>query len=101
MFQKELIVSKQVQQKECMLCHYWYFKKIGYKFESNVYNKCHDVVMTACELKNIAILNVKVAGYRFILQGVSKNDAIDILNKKRISTHLKQKFLYSEDVNKS
>ena len=101
MFQKELIVSKQVQQKECMLCHYWYFKKIGYKFESNVYNKCHDVVMTTCELKNIAILNVKVAGYRFILQGVSKNDAIDILNKKRISTHLKQNFLYSEDVNKS
>ena len=67
MFQKELIVSKQVQQKECMLFHYWYFKKIGYKSESNVYNKCHDVVMTAYELKNIAILNVKVADYRCIL----------------------------------
>ena len=67
MFQKELIVSKQVQQKECMFCHYWYFKKIGYKSEANVYNKCHDVVMTAYELKNIAILNVKVADYRCIL----------------------------------
>ena len=50
-----------------MLCHYWYFRKIGYKSESNVYNKYHDVVMTAYELKNIAILNVKVADYRCIL----------------------------------
>ena len=56
-----------MQQKECMLCHYWYFRKIGYKSESNVYNKYHDVVMTAYELKNIAILNVKVADYRCIL----------------------------------
>ena len=22
--------------KECMLCHYWYFKDIGYKFETHV-----------------------------------------------------------------
>ena len=86
---------------ECMLCHYWYFKKIGYKLESNVSGKCHDVLMTAYELKNIAILNVKVVDYRCILQGVSKNDAINILHKKRISTHLKQNFLYSEDVNKN
>ena len=38
--------------KECMLCHYWYFKDIGYKFESNVC-KCHDVLMTAYELKTL------------------------------------------------
>ena len=34
-----------------MLCHYWYFENIGYKFELNVCNKCHDVLMTAYELK--------------------------------------------------
>ena len=55
--------SKTSASGEYMLCHYWYFKDIGYKFESiesNVCNKCHDVLMTAYELKNIAILNVKV-----------------------------------------
>ena len=41
-----------------MLWHYWYFKDVGFKFEPHVCNKCH-VLMTAYELKNIAILNVK------------------------------------------
>ena len=38
-----------------MLCHYGYFKDVGFKFEPHVCNKCHDVLMTAYELKNIAI----------------------------------------------
>ena len=42
-----------------MLCHYWYFKDFGFKLEPPVCNKCHDILMTAYELKNIAILNVK------------------------------------------
>ena len=50
-----------------MLCHYWYFKDVGFKFEPHVCNKCHDVLMTAYELKNIAILNVKDADFKCIL----------------------------------
>ena len=34
-----------------MLCHYWYFKDVGYKFEPPFCNKCHDVLMTAYKLK--------------------------------------------------
>ena len=45
--------------KECMLCHYWYFKDVGFKFEPHVCNKCHNALMTAYELKNIAFLNLK------------------------------------------
>ena len=39
--------NKTCALKECMLCHYWYFKDIGCKFESNVCRKCHDILMTA------------------------------------------------------
>ena len=53
-------LDKTRPSKECMLCHYWYFKDVGYKFEPNVCNKCHNVLVTAYRLKNIAILNVKV-----------------------------------------
>ena len=66
--------------KECMLFHYWHFKNIGHKFESDFCNKCHDVLMTAFELKNIAILKVKGFDYRCILWGISKNEAVNILN---------------------
>ena len=50
-----------------MLCHYSYFKDVRFKFEPHVCNKCHDVWMTAYELKNIAILNVKGVEFRCIL----------------------------------
>ena len=36
--------------------------------------------MTAYELKNIAILNVKGVDYRCILWGISRNEAVNILN---------------------
>ena len=44
---EEIDANKTSALKECMLCHYWYIKDIGYKFESNVCNKNHDVLMTA------------------------------------------------------
>ena len=73
-------VNKTSVSKECMLCHYWYFKDVGFKFELHVYNKCHDILMTAYELKNIAILNVKGADFRCILWGISKDEAVNWLN---------------------
>ena len=51
-FQKELTLINQINQ--CMICHCWYFKDIGYKFEPYVCNKCHDInddvinVMKSC-----------------------------------------------------
>ena len=43
--------------------YYCYFKDAGFKFEPHVFNKCHDVLMTAYELKNIVIFNVKEADF--------------------------------------
>ena len=60
-------INKTSPSKECMLCHYCYFKDVGFKFEPHVCNKCLDILMTAAELKNIAILNVKCVGSRCIL----------------------------------
>ena len=73
-------INETCASKEYMLCHYWYFKDIGYKFELHVCNKCHDVLMTAYELQNIAILNVKAVDYRRIIWGISKNEAVNIQN---------------------
>ena len=73
-------INETCASKEYMLCHYWYIKDIGYKFELHVCNKCHDVLMTAYELQNIAILNVKAVDYRRIIWGISKNEAVNIQN---------------------
>ena len=39
--------NKTSGSKECILCHYWYFKDVGVKFEPHVRNKCHYVLKTA------------------------------------------------------
>ena len=44
---QEICINKSNKSKECMLCHYWYFKDIGYKFEPHVCNDCHDILMIA------------------------------------------------------
>ena len=75
----ELTLRKNAS-KECMLCYYWYFKDVGFKFESHVCNKCHDILTTAYELKNIAIWNVKRVDFRCILWGISRNEAVNRLN---------------------
>ena len=49
-------IDKTNTSKEYMLCHYWHFQDVGFKFELHVCNKCHDVFMTPYKLKNIAIL---------------------------------------------
>ena len=72
--------NKARASKECMLCHYWYFKDVGFKFERHVCNKCHNVLMTAYVLKNIAILNVKGVGFRCILLGITWDEAVNRLN---------------------
>ena len=73
-------INKTSKSKECMLCHYWYFKDVGYKFQPYVCNDCHAVSMMACELRNIAKLNAGGVDYRCTLWGISKNDAVERSN---------------------
>ena len=70
-------INKTSASKECMLCHYWYFKDVGFRFEPHVCNKCHGLLMTAYELKNIDILNVKGVDFRCILWGISRDETIN------------------------
>ena len=73
-------VNKTSASKECELCHYWFFKDIGFKFEEHVCNGCHDLLTIAHSLKNIAILTAKENTFRCLLRGISKNEGLKRLN---------------------
>ena len=73
-------INKTSASKECELCHYWFFKDIGFKFEEHVCNRCLDLLTMANSLENIAILSAKAATLRCVLMGVSKNEALKKLN---------------------
>ena len=63
-----------------MLCHYWYLRNVGFRFEPHVCNKCHDVLMTAYKLKDIAIRNVKEVDFRCISWIIGRDEAVNRLN---------------------
>ena len=77
---EKIDVNKTNASKDCEVCHYWFFKDSGFKFEEHVCNKCHDLLTIAYSLKNIAILNEKGNTYRCILMGISKNKGLKRLN---------------------
>ena len=57
-----------------------FFEDTGFNFEEHVCNKCHDLLMIADSLKDIAILNAKGATFRCNLIGISKNEGLKKLN---------------------
>ena len=73
-------VNKTSASKECELCHYQFFKDVGFTFEEHVCNRCHDLLTMAYSLKNIAILSTKRTTFRCLLMGISKNEALKKLN---------------------
>ena len=72
--------DKPDKSKECMICHYWYFKDIIYKFEPHVCNKGHDLLMVVYDLKNFMILNIKGVDCRCYMFNMNRSDAISLLN---------------------
>ena len=50
-----------------MIFHYSHLKDIGYIYEPEVCNGCHDISIMTYELENIEILNVKGVDYRCVI----------------------------------
>ena len=72
-------INKSNESNQCMLCHYWYFKDIGYEYEQHVCNGCHDLSMMVYDLDDFMILNIKGVYYRCFVFNMSKNDSIKLL----------------------
>ena len=72
-------VNKTSASKECNICHYWYFLNKGFKFQPNVYDRCHDLLMMPMSLSDIVILNIKSADYRCFISGISKSEDKDLM----------------------
>ena len=49
-------VNKTSASKECDICHFWYFKDIGFRYEPYLWNGCHDLMQKAISFNNVAIV---------------------------------------------
>ena len=73
-------VNKVSASKECDVCHFWYFKDIGFKYEPYLFNGCHNLMQKAASFNNVAIVYVKGSAYRIKFWYMSKDDVIKIMN---------------------
>ena len=65
-------VNKTSKSKECDICLYWYFLiNFNQMFVMDA--------MLSMNLSNIAILNIKSVGYRYIISTISKSEAINLM----------------------
>ena len=78
-------LNKSGNSKECLICHYWYFKDIGCKYQPHVCNGCHDLSMVVDDLNDFIILYIKGSDYRCYVFNMSKNDAISWLNNSMLN----------------
>ena len=77
-------INKTNKSKECKLCHCWYFKDIGFKYELHLSNDCHGLLQKVVNFNNIAIIYVKGSAYRIKFWYISKDDAINIMNNSSL-----------------
>ena len=78
-------VNKTNLSKECDICHYWYFKDIGFKYEPYLCNRCHDLMQKAMSFNNVAIVYVKGNAYRINFWYMSQDDVINIMNSSNLT----------------
>ena len=71
--------NKTSKSKECDICHYWIFLNKGFNFQSYVCNEFHDLLVMSMNISDIAILNIKVSDYCCIISGISKSNAINLM----------------------
>ena len=64
---------------ECDVCHYWYFLSYSFKFQLNICNRCHELLMMSMNLSDTAILKIKDSDYVCIISLISKNEAINLM----------------------
>ena len=84
-FQKELILIKQMHQKSVIFVYYWYFLDKGFKYKTCLCNGCHDLMQKAMIFNDdVAIVSVKRSDYRIHFSYMSKNDAINIMNNSNL-----------------
>ena len=68
--------DKTSASKECDIFHCWYFLNYDFKFQLNVYNRCHDLLMISMSLTNISFLNIKGSDYCCIISCILINNEV-------------------------
>ena len=81
---KGIDFNKSKESIKRMICGYYYFKDIGFKYQPYVSNECHDFSMTVINLSDFFILNNRGVDYRDYISGINKKEAVNVLDNSEL-----------------
>ena len=82
---KGIDVNKTSESKECDIFLYWYFLNKSFRFQPNVFSRSHDLLMMLMNLSDITISNIKIDDCRCIISGISKSEAINLMQNAELT----------------
>ena len=82
---EEIDFNKIKLSLECMICHYWCFKKIGFKYQPYVCNRCQDFSMIVQNFSDFLMSKIRNVDFRCYIVGLDKEDAINLLNSSTLN----------------
>ena len=74
-------VNKTSSSIEYDISHYWYLLNFSFNYEPNVCNRCNNLLLVTVNLSDFAILNIKGSDYHCIINLISKNEALNLMQK--------------------
>ena len=77
-------VNKTSESKGYGICHYWYFRDIGFKYEPHLCNDAHNLTQKDKSFSDVSIFYVKESAYRIHFWYMSKDDAIGVMNDSNL-----------------
>ena len=57
-------VNKPMESRKCILCNYYYFLKVNFRFQPKACDGCHDLIQDVISFDYAAIASVKGSAYR-------------------------------------
>ena len=64
---------------KCIICHYWYFHEINFRFQLEVCHICQGSIQQAMSFNDFAIVFAKGNNYRTNFLNMSKNEVKHLL----------------------
>ena len=83
-FLKELMLIRQANSGIDIFFTKKFYDK-GFKFQLDVCNGCHDVLMMSMNLSDITILNIRGADYCCIVIGIDKSEATNLMQNMNLT----------------
>ena len=60
-----IYTNKTDSLHEWIICHYWYFLRMSFRFQPKGCDSCHDMAQKSMSFDNTAIVTVKGQDYTF------------------------------------